>query len=65
MVDAITAFTGRRVGVWEGHTREALTELVDALHSQGGMRKRLGVLLLHSLAVSASGLAKALTEHAS
>jgi len=36
MADAITAFTNRRVGVWEGHTRDALTALVDVLQSKNG-----------------------------
>lgn len=36
MADAIIAFTNRRVGVWEGHTRDALTALVDVLQSHNG-----------------------------
>jgi len=36
MVNALTAFTNRRVGVWEGHMREKLAMLVEALQSANG-----------------------------
>jgi DNA helicase-2/ATP-dependent DNA helicase PcrA len=36
MADAITAFTNRRVGIWEGHTRDALTAFVGVLQSKNG-----------------------------
>jgi hypothetical protein len=36
MVDALSAFTNRRVGVGEGHTREKLGDLVEALQAASG-----------------------------
>ncbi|GEP53953.1 UvrD-helicase domain-containing protein [Reyranella soli] len=36
LVDALSAYTNRRIGIWEGHTREMLGILVEALQAANG-----------------------------
>jgi hypothetical protein len=42
MVDALTAYTNRRIGVWEGHTRDYLAVLVEALQAANGDAVAIG-----------------------
>ena len=36
LISALGAFWGRRISIWEGHTREALAALVDVLRNESG-----------------------------
>jgi hypothetical protein len=63
--DAIRAFFGRRVPIWEGHVRDALSKLVQALADSAADAEAVGMALcdfLPSVAVgcSASALGDAL-----
>jgi hypothetical protein len=42
MVDSLTAYTNRRIGVWEGHTRDYLAALVEALQAANGNAEAIG-----------------------
>lgn len=42
MVGSLTAYTNRRIGVWEGHTRDHLATLVEALQVAIGNAEAIG-----------------------
>lgn len=46
MVDSLTAYTNRRIGVWEGHTRDYLAALVEALPAANGNAEAIGNALV-------------------
>lgn len=46
LVDALSAYTNRQIGVWEGHTREMLGTLVEALQVANGNAEAVATALI-------------------
>jgi len=46
LADALTAYTNRRVGIWEGHTRDKLAVFVEALQAANGNAEAIGTAVV-------------------
>jgi DNA helicase-2/ATP-dependent DNA helicase PcrA len=55
LVTALSAFWGRRIPIWEGHTREALAALVTVLRQKSGDAEALAAGLIAFLRDVATG----------
>lgn len=58
LVRSLTAFTNRRIGVWEGHTREALSEHVEAMVAGKDKPEAIGEALIAFLGEVGAGFSK-------
>ena len=55
LVTSLSAFWGRRIPIWEGHTREALAALVVALRQKSGDAEALAASMIAFVASIATG----------